>query len=80
MTPEQLAALKAKIDVYYNEIAQFVPPQYQFAVVLGKIVVDESPELVNDVEKLFSKDDPSADEETQLAQGIDTLLHPETAV
>jgi hypothetical protein len=79
MTPEQLAALKAKIDTYYNEVAQFVPPQYAFAATLGKLVADEAPELVNDVSALFDKEDPTAEEEDALAQGINTLLHPETA-
>lgn len=79
MTPEQLAALKLKINQYYDEVAAFVPPQFALFTTIGKIVANETPDLINDIEELWNKEDPTPEEEDALAVGIKQLLNPESA-
>ena len=78
---EILAAVETAVQTGSNFLSPFTTgnPQMAAALFIANIVAKEAPELVKDVEKLFSKAPVTAETKQGIAEDINALLHPETA-
>ncbi len=80
MTPTELAALEAEVNTVVNtagSIASSVAPQYAGFIVLGQAVAKLFPGVLNDIENLIAKKDPTDADNDAVAEKIMSLLTPE---
>jgi hypothetical protein len=63
-----------------GDIATTFAPQFAAFIVLGKAVATLAPELYDDIVKLFSKQDYTAEEVLELSERIAALKNPASIV
>lgn len=81
MTPSELATLQAEVDTVINTagtIGSAIAPQYAAFIVLGQALAKQFPALLNDVENLLSKKDPTPEDNQAVSAKIVSLLNPES--
>lgn len=58
-------------------MAQIFLPQFTAFIVMGRAAAKAAPGLYEDVVKLLSKDEPTAEEKADLVRKLEALAHPE---
>lgn len=75
---EQLKANVNGVVDLVNSVGSAIAPEYKVAFALGSIVAKAFPDLLNDVENLLSKTNPTQDDNDALARKIHALANPES--
>lgn len=75
MDKETVAQIKSAINTAAG-VASTIAPEYAPFIILGQAVAAAAPDLINDVEAMLSKQEPTDEDTQNLAVKIAALKNP----